>query len=112
MHRKISVILLALAMSAVSVFAQSMDQTRSAVSGQKYKIKGVVVAKDDENTFIVRDTVGVDTRVVIAPNASIKNKSFWGGDRYPATAVVRAGCACRLARARQSGRRARRRRRV
>ena len=47
------------------------------------------MAKDDENTFIVRDTVGVDTRVVIAPNASIKNKSFWGGSRYPATAVVR-----------------------
>ena len=89
MHRKLSVILLALVMSAVSVFAQSMDQTRSAVSGQKYKIKGVVVAKDDENTFVVRDSVGVDTRVVVAPNASIKNKSFWGGSRYPVTAVVR-----------------------
>jgi outer membrane protein OmpA-like peptidoglycan-associated protein len=89
MHRKISVILLALAMSAVSVFAQSADQTRSAVSGQKYKIKGVVVAKDDENTFVVRDSVGIDTRVVVAPNASIKNKSFWGGSRYPVTAVVR-----------------------
>lgn len=89
MYRKISVILLALAISAVSVFAQSTNQTRSAVSGQKYKIKGVVVAKDDENTFVVRDSVGVDTRVVVAPNASIKNKSFWGGDRYPLTSVVR-----------------------
>ena len=88
MHKKISVILLAIAISAVSVFAQT-GQTRSAVSGQKYKIKGVVVAKDDENTFVVRDTVGVDTRVVIAPNASIKNKSFWGGDKYPVTALVR-----------------------
>jgi outer membrane protein OmpA-like peptidoglycan-associated protein len=89
MLRKISVVLLALVISAISVFAQSDTQTRSAVSGQKYKIKGVVVAKDDENTFVVRDSVGVDTRVVVAPNASIKNKSFWGGSRYPATAVVR-----------------------
>ena len=89
MYRKISVILLALAISAVSAFAQTTSQTRSAVSGQKYKIKGVVVAKDDDNTFVVRDTVGIDTRVVVAPNASIKNKSFWGGDRFPVTAVVR-----------------------
>jgi outer membrane protein OmpA-like peptidoglycan-associated protein len=47
------------------------------------------VAKDDTNTFVVRDTVGVDTRIVIAPNASIKNKSFWGGDSYPVTSIVR-----------------------
>lgn len=89
MLRKISAILLALTIGVVSAFAQSANQTRSAISGQKYKIKGVVVAKEDDNTFIVRDTVGVDTRVVVAPNASIKNKSFWGGSRYPVTAVVR-----------------------
>jgi outer membrane protein OmpA-like peptidoglycan-associated protein len=90
MHKKISVILLAIAISAVSVFAQD-TQLRSAVSGQKYKIKGVVVAKDDANTFVIRDTVGVDTRVVVAPNASIKNKGgfFGGGDKYPVTALVR-----------------------
>ena len=88
MYKKILILLLALAISAASAFAQG-NQTRSAVSGQKYKIKGVVVAKDDSNTFVVRDTVGVDTRVVIAPNASIKNKSFWGGDSYPVTALVR-----------------------
>jgi outer membrane protein OmpA-like peptidoglycan-associated protein len=88
MYKKISVMLLALALAAVSAMAQS-TQVRSAVSGQKYKIKGVVVAKEDANTFIVRDSVGVDTRVVVSPNASIKNNGFWGGDKYPATAVVR-----------------------
>lgn len=88
MYKKISILFLTLAISAISGLAQA-NQTRSAVSGQKYKIKGVVVAKDDSNTLVVRDTVGVDTRVVIAPNASIKNKSFWGGDSYPVTALVR-----------------------
>jgi outer membrane protein OmpA-like peptidoglycan-associated protein len=90
MNKRISVILLALAISAVSVFAQN-TQLRSAVSGQKYKIKGVVVAKDDANTFVIRDSVGVDTRVVIAPNASVKTSGglFGGGDKYPTTAIVR-----------------------
>lgn len=90
MHKKISVILLAIAMSAISIFAQT-GQTRSTVSGQKYKIKGVVVAKDDSNTFVIRDSVGVDTRVVIEPNASVKTNGgfFGGGDKYPTTAIVR-----------------------
>jgi outer membrane protein OmpA-like peptidoglycan-associated protein len=88
MIKKLSIIILALSFGAVGVFAQG-GQLRSAVSGQKYKIKGVVVSKDDANTFIVRDTVGVDTRVVLGSNASIKSNGFLGGDKYPATAVVR-----------------------
>jgi len=88
MIKKLSIIILALSFGAVGVFAQG-GQLRSAVSGQKYKIKGVVVSKDDTNTFIVRDTVGVDTRVVLGANASIKSNGFLSGDKYPATAVVR-----------------------
>ena len=88
MYKKISVLALSLAIGVVGVFAQN-TQLRTAVTGQKYKIKGVVVAKEDNNTFIVRDTVGVDTKVVITPNASIKNNAFFGGDRYPVTALVR-----------------------
>jgi len=88
MHKRISVILLAIAISTASAFAQ-YTQLRPAVSGQKYKIKGTIVAKENANTFVVRDTVGVDTRVVVEPNASIKNKSFWGGDKYPLTSLVR-----------------------
>ena len=80
---------LALAIGALSVFAQNNTQVRSAVSGQKYKIRGVIVAKDDANTFVVRDSTGVDTRVVIAPSASIKNNGFFGGDKYPVTTLVR-----------------------
>ena len=72
---------------AVGVFAQGA-QTRAAVAGQKYKIKGVVVSKDND-TLVVRDTVGVDTKVVIAPNASIKSKGFFGGDKFTSTSIVR-----------------------
>ncbi len=88
MYKKLSVLALALMLGVVSALGQTA-QIRNAVAGQKYKIKGVVVAKDDTNTFVVRDSVGVDTRIVIAPNASIKNKSFWGGDSYPVTSLVR-----------------------
>ncbi len=88
MFKRVSVIVLSLAIGVVGVFAQDA-QLRTAVAGQKYKIKGVVVSKDDSNTFIVRDAVGIDTKIVIEPNASIKNNAFFGGDRYPVTALVR-----------------------
>ena len=88
MFKKISILMLSLVIGAVGVFAQG-NQIRSAVAGQKYKIKGVVVSKDDQGTFIVRDTVGVDTKIVISPNASIKNNSMFGGDKYPVTSIVR-----------------------
>ncbi len=88
MLKKLSILALSLAIGAVSVFAQDA-QVRSAVAGQKYKIKGVIVSKDDQNTFIVRDTVGVDTKITVAPNASIKNNSTFGGDKYPVTSLVR-----------------------
>lgn len=88
MIKKLSVMFLALMIGAVSVFAQD-GQVRSLSSGQKYKIKGVVVAKDDDSTFIVRDTTGVDTKVIVAPNTSIKNKAFFGGDKYPVGSIVR-----------------------
>lgn len=90
MLKKLSVAFLATMIGAISVLAQTDPQIRSLINGQKYEIEGVVVAQDDANTFVVRDATGVDTRVVVAPGASIKTNSFWGGgDRYPATALVR-----------------------
>jgi outer membrane protein OmpA-like peptidoglycan-associated protein len=90
MVRKFSVLLLSLAIGAIGVYAQNA-QLRTAVAGQKYKIKGIVVAKDDANTFVVRDQVGVDTRVVITPNASVKSNGGFlkSGDRFPVTSLVR-----------------------
>ncbi len=79
---------LALVIGVMGVFAQDDAQVRSLTAGQKYKIKGVVVSKDD-SSFIVRDEVGVDTKVMVTPDASIKNKAFFGGDKYPVTSIIR-----------------------
>lgn len=87
--RKLTFLFILLTVGVAGVLAQS-TQLRTAIAGQKYKIKGVIVQKEAENTFVVRDSVGIDTRVVIAPNASIRHNSFWGsGDRYPVSALVR-----------------------
>lgn len=66
------------------------SQVRSLIAGQKYKIKGVVVAKDD-TSFVVRDGVGIDTRVAVASNTSVKTKGgfFGGGDKIAANQIVR-----------------------
>ena len=88
MYKRISILILTITLSFVGALAQDA-QVRSAVSGQKYKIKGIVVARDDTNTIVIRDSVGVDTRLVIEPNASIKNNAFFGGDKYPVTSLVR-----------------------
>jgi outer membrane protein OmpA-like peptidoglycan-associated protein len=88
MLKRISVLVLALSFGVVGVFAQDV-QTRNLTAGQKYKIEGVVVASDN-GSFVVRDRTGVDTKVMITPNASIRSNSFWGsGDRFPATAIIR-----------------------
>lgn len=88
MLKRISVLFLVMSLGAISLFAQD-TQLRNLTAGQRYKIEGVVVATDN-GSFVVRDRTGVDTRVMIAPNASIRSNSFWGsGDRFPATSIVR-----------------------
>lgn len=89
MLKKFPVLLLAILIGITSVFAQDA-QVRTLTSGQKYKIKGVVVAKDD-NSFTVRDAVGVDTNVVLNTNTSIKTKGgfFGGGDKIASNQLVR-----------------------
>jgi outer membrane protein OmpA-like peptidoglycan-associated protein len=89
MLKRIPVLFLAVLIGVVGVFAQDA-QIRSLTSGQKYKIKGVVVSKDD-NSFVVRDTVGVDTKVLLSPSTSIKTKGgfFGGGDTVATNGIVR-----------------------
>ncbi len=91
MFKKITGLFLAILLGASAVLAQGDAQIRSLTSGQKYKIKGAVVSKDDDNSFIVRDTTGVDTRVVVSPQASIKTNGgfFGGGDRFASNQIVR-----------------------
>ena len=90
MFKKISGLLLAIVIGATAVIAQDV-QVRSLTAGQKYKIKGTVVTKDDDTTFVVRDTTGAETRVLITPEASLKTKGglFSGGDRIAASQIVR-----------------------
>lgn len=89
MLKKFSVLFAALIIGVSSVFAQDA-QVRSLTSGQKYKIKGVVVSKDD-SSFTVRDAVGVDTNVVVGSNTSIKTKGgfFGGGDTVATNGIIR-----------------------
>jgi outer membrane protein OmpA-like peptidoglycan-associated protein len=89
MLRKFPALFLVLMIGAVSVFAQDA-QVRNLANGQKYKIKGVVVAKD-ANSFVVRDTVGVETKVMISPSTSIKTKGgfFGGGNKIDTNQIVR-----------------------
>lgn len=88
--KKITGLFLAIAIGAVAVFAQDA-QLRTLTAGQKYKIKGAIVARDADDSFIVRDTTGIDTRVIITPESSIKTKGGWfgGGDRIASTQLVR-----------------------
>jgi outer membrane protein OmpA-like peptidoglycan-associated protein len=91
MFGKIKLFVTLIAMSAVlAVSAIAQDaQTRSLTAGQKYKIKGTVVATDS-GSFVVRDITGVDTKINIASNTSIKSNSFWGsGNSFPQSAIVR-----------------------
>ena len=89
MLKKIFAAGLLLAFAGVGIIFAQEAQTRNLASGQKYEIKGVIVQMEDANTFVVRDSVGVNTRVVVSPNTSIKNNSFWGGDRFPSSSLVR-----------------------
>lgn len=95
MMKRITVLVLSLALGAFSIMAQdtpngtSDAQLRNLTAGQKYKIKGTVVSQDD-SSIIVRDSVGVETRV-LTTGASIKTKGgfFGGGDQVASTQIVR-----------------------
>jgi len=88
MLKKFSAVLIATLIGVTSLFAQDA-QLRNIPSGQKVEVKGVIVSKIDDNTLIVRDASGVDTKVVVASGASIKNKAFFGGDKYAPSALIR-----------------------
>jgi outer membrane protein OmpA-like peptidoglycan-associated protein len=98
MIKRISVIFLSVVFASLSLYAQNSvpnntgnAQLRTVASGQKLKIQGVVVAKENDNTYILRDATGNDTRVVIEPNASVRTNGGFlrSGDKYASTAIVR-----------------------
>lgn len=87
---KKSALLFALVAFAVSgAFAQE-TQMRKLAPGQKYKLKGFVVAKDD-SSFVLRDAVGVDTTIQFDQTTSIRTKGGFlrSGDKVAATQIIR-----------------------
>ncbi len=90
---------LTLALSSFA-FAQT-DSTKSAASnmhaatttitsGQKLKVKGIVMRRDAD-TFVVRDLKGVETIVLLNDQTSVKTKggAFGGGTGFGQTAILR-----------------------
>src|SRR5678810_1398309 len=82
-----------LVFSASPSFAQdttSPSGSRTVVSGQKMKIKGVVTRRDAD-TFTVRDLNGVDTVVRLDDRTSVKTKGGFlrSGDNYAQTNILR-----------------------
>src|SRR5262252_5152813 len=87
---------LALALTPLA-FGQDSTQTktdasraRSVSSGEKMKIKGVVVHRDPD-TFTVRDLNGVDTVVRLTAQTSVKTNGGFlrGGTNYAQTNIIR-----------------------
>lgn len=69
---------------------QSSTRARTVSSGEKMKIKGVVV-KRDADTFTVRDANGVDTVARLTDATSVKTKGGFlrSGTNYGATNILR-----------------------
>jgi OmpA-OmpF porin, OOP family len=91
---------LALALSPLA-FGQTSTQTptaptnassaRNVASGEKLKIKGIVVRRDAD-TFVVRDLNNVDTTVRLTDTTSVKTHAgsfLSSGRKYPQTNILR-----------------------
>jgi OOP family OmpA-OmpF porin len=94
--RMFSSLMLAISLLTVSAsLAIAQDTTppagaRTVASGQKMKVKGVVVRRDAD-TFVVRDMNGVDTTVVLDDRTTVKTKGGFlrSGTNYGVTNILR-----------------------
>lgn len=82
-----------LTVSASLAIAQDSTPTagaRTVASGEKMKLKGVVVRRDAD-TFVVRDINGVDTTVRLDDRTSVKTKGGFlrSGTNYGLTNILR-----------------------
>jgi outer membrane protein OmpA-like peptidoglycan-associated protein len=85
---------LAFALAPATPAQNTTNQTGSSASrvasGQKMKIKGVVVSRDPDS-FMVRDLSGVDTTVLLTDQTSVKTKGGFlrSGTNYGQTSILR-----------------------
>jgi outer membrane protein OmpA-like peptidoglycan-associated protein len=72
--------------------ASAADKSsRTVASGEKMKIKGVVISRDADS-FVVRDETGVDTKVLLTDSTRVterKSNPFRGAKKYPVTGILR-----------------------
>jgi outer membrane protein OmpA-like peptidoglycan-associated protein len=75
---------------AIAQDTSTSSGSRTVVSGQKMKVKGVVTRRDAD-TFTVRDMNGVDTVVRLDDRTSVKTKGGFlrSGDNYAQTQILR-----------------------
>jgi len=89
----VSVLLITASMALSQTTTSTTTSTASArtiTSGQKMKVKGVVVRRDAD-TFIVRDANGVDTTVRLSDQTSVKTNGGFlrSGSNYAQTNILR-----------------------
>ena len=94
--KMLSPLVMALALLTVSAAAVAAQDTtaptgsRSVASGEKMKVKGVVIRRDAD-TFVVRDMNSVDTTVRLDDKTSVKSKGGFmrSGNNYAQTNILR-----------------------
>ena len=81
---------MAMALQSQPARTTSSTNSRTVASGERMKIKGVVVRRDAD-TFVVRDANGVDTTVRLSDRASVKSNGGFlrGGTNYAQTNILR-----------------------
>jgi len=86
----VSVLLISASMALSQSPTTSSSNSRTIASGQKMKIKGVVVRRDAD-TFVIRDANGVDTTVRLSDRTSVKSNGGFlrSGTNYAQTNILR-----------------------
>jgi len=86
----VSVLLISASMALSQSPTTSSSNSRTVASGQKMKIKGVVVRRDAD-TFVIRDANGVDTTVRLSDRTSVKSNGGFlrSGNNYAQTNILR-----------------------
>lgn len=86
----VSVLLITASMAWSQTPSTSSSNSRAVASGQKMKLKGVVVRRDAD-TFVVRDANGVDTTVRLSDRSSVKSNGGFlrSGTNYAQTNILR-----------------------
>src|SRR5215510_11492399 len=88
----LGVLLTGSAMARTQATAHDTSQQMRVSSGTKMKVKGIVLKRDTDSSFIIRDQAGAELTVRLAGNTKIEEKKsnpFRGSKKYATTQLVR-----------------------